>query len=1577
MFHRANVLSLRTLCQFAACVLFCLSCVGYVFASGPVAPVLVPYTVTSLAGNTQSTAGGYAGDNVPGSAATLNGLNALAVDSVGNVYIADVSNALIREVNAQTGIIKIIAGVAPTSCVGVLQCKVVSACSDGVLAATNPTTSKIEGIAVDGYGNVFFADANDEGVWVIYRGGAQVAAFINLVNPASVTSAGGVLPGYVYHVAGLATFKAGGCTSTASKVDKVPALQAGFHSPGQLGLDAAGNIYVHDVGTNNVVRVINTQSTSQTFFGVSVSPGYVAAIVNCNATLTAGCPASNPAYPFTAPAGAADYSAGLTAMTVDQYGNVYQLNGSGTVVGNFAGVAYAGGSALANLLYIESGVTATPGNFYAVLDNPSGSIGSASQAQFAGGSTGITNLVNRSVSIAVDPFANIYAQDYSHGNIFRVDVNSMIATQVFGTHATTGTTAVPSFCFGQTSGTLTYDKDGDGCPATQAKLGTSATNAPGYATFDSVGNLYEADNANNLARKVSVNTQFPLTATGAKVVQTVQVHFDPSDLPITTGTTPFPTTSLKITTGSTDFAINTTPTCSNYTIQTIGSAKTALDKSLECYVAVTFSPATAGARAGILQATSVNGNVYNFALTGVGSGSQIVADGGTQTVLPATGLGKASPDAVAVSAGGTVYIADPINNHVVVLPAGGGAQTTVGTGLSNPEGVAVDAAGNVYISDTENNRILEVAATTGTQTVLTTNVRLPQGLAVDSIGNVYVADTGNARIVQINPWNKLGAVPLLAYTGAPTFVNPVAVAVDSAGNIYVADSGNSRGIVKIAAGGGDLFVPSGATSLPSPATVIGFGTAPINSPSGVAVDAAGDLYVSDNSANIVEELPAATGPGSEPFALNFTGMSSPSGVAIDENGNIYVADTGNKQVLEDNRSQLSVNYGTVSLYQTPGTAMLKLTNIGNLPLTPAVPLTAVSGTNPGDFAETDTCAASNFALGTLASGQHCNLVPSFAPTASATRTGTMSVQNGAVTIALSGTGQPPHASLSLAASAPGGLVANQTATVTITATQPNGVKNIPSGQITFSYTVNGVAGAAIPPVTLDATGAGSFQLPTLLLGRNYVINATYSGDSLDSQTVSSPLTFAVPGTPVTVTASSLTYVYGSAVPQIVGTVSGILPADQSTVKYTFSTTATSNSPVGSYPITVVFSGGNYQNYGFPSVYNADGKTPSIETETPAPLTVVVNNAAATYGAANLTYTYTATGAVNGDVPIATFIPTQSSILDVGTYTIVPTLSIPGKGSTYDKINNYTPKITPGTLTITKSTSAVSVVAALGTVLPTALTTAPINITVSQAQVGIYGTPTGAVTINDVFTPITPTGTDTPVNETPIVLPLTAGFATYTPTSQVVGTHVYSFTYSGDKNFQVSSALNPATLLVDVADYTLNSTLTPIQVMPGAAPGTIAATPGTATLSIVPILGYNQVVNLTCSSPSSYVTCTLSPAAITMDGKTTQTSTLGISTPATLPLNFTSEVRSSTSGYYLAFLPLGALAFLPFFMRGRRRLSKTVWMIVGLTVLSIGMNGCGSNLVQFYTQVPIGPQPVTVISTSGSLSRSFTLTVNIQ
>jgi sugar lactone lactonase YvrE len=145
--------------------------------------------------------------------------------------------------------------------------------------------------------------------------------------------------------------------------------------------------------------------------------------------------------------------------------------------------------------------------------------------------------------------------------------------------------------------------------------------------------------------------------------------------------------------------------------------------------------------------------------------------------------------------------------------------------------------------------------------------KAPQGLAVDQWDNVYVADTGNAAIVEIPGDVKLGgATPLFQYAGAPTFTQPVAVAVDSKGFIYVADQQNLSGeIVRIPPGGGDLQpASSGPTSALSVVSSLPlFGGIGINNPNGVAVDSAGNVFVSDSSGNAVWEAPAV-GPPKRP-----------------------------------------------------------------------------------------------------------------------------------------------------------------------------------------------------------------------------------------------------------------------------------------------------------------------------------------------------------------------------------------------------------------------------------------------------------------------------------------------------------------------------------------------------------------------------------------------------------------------------------------------------------------------------------------------------------------------------------------
>ena len=1581
MFFRVNVLT-----TIATTLLLMF---GLAASAQTVAPVLVPYNMTAIAGNTQSPIAGYGGEGVPGLSATLNSPGSLAVDSVGNVYISDQSNALIREWNPRTNIIKTIAGVPPTKCT-LTNCGTInSGCSDGVPAYGNPVGSRMQGLVVDGFGNVYFSDYNYQGVWVIYRGGAQVANFIALVDSATVSSASAVQPGYIYHVAGSAVPKTGGCTATSGTTDNVLATQAKLHDPLQMGIDAAGNLYIQDYG-NNVVRVINTQAKAQSFLGVTVQPGYLTSVIGCNATMTVACTSSVP--PWGSPARDALYNV-LAGMTADQYGNVYQINTKGATGSIYGGVAYAGGSALAHLLNLESGLTPVVGGWYEVIN----SITSTYQTGYNSAGVSITlepaiqanaanNIALRPGSIAVDPLGNIYMLDTHWQTIYRVDVNSQMATRISpgpsnsSQEAPVGTNAAPAYCSG-TSGPQTKDAYGDGCSVQQSKISSAGT---GYVTFDSAGNLYLSDTGDNIVRKVSLGTQFASTNIGSSLTQTLQVHFDQSNLPTASNATAF-----SILGAETDFTVSGV-TCSNYTIR---------DNSIECYVTVSFTPQAVGTRNATLQATTASGT-YNFALTGIGGGPEIAIDGGASTAISITGLG--STTAVAIDAQGNVYAADPTNSRITKTPAGGGTTTTVGTGFKAPQGIATDAAGNIYVSDTGNNRVVKIATITSTQTVLSTGLNsptglsAPQGIAVDAVGNVYVADTGNARVVEISPFGELAPVPMLAFSGSQTFTTPVGIALDTAGNVYVADSGNSNGIIKIAAGGGDLQVATGGTAIPSPTSLISFGSAPISKPTGVAVDAAGNVYVSDAGSNTVQVLPGGSGPGSEPFTLGFTGLNSPSGLTLDASNNVYVADTGNSRIVYVNRTQVPVNFGTVAQFQPASTVALNVTNIGTSPLTPSSPFATVSGAT-ADYSESDKCASSNFPLGTLTSGLHCALTVGFQPVANGPLSASVSVQGGAGNVLPTGSGENPLASMSLALTSPtSGPVYTLPAVITLTATQPNG-PHPPSGTVTFNYTVNG---AAQTPVTINLTTSGStstalLTLNNLLPARTYVINAVYNGDANTSATNAAPFTFTVPGVPLTVVANSVSYTYGSTVPTLTGTVTGILPADQSTITVTFTSNATPSSPVGIYPIIAVLTGGNSANYTIPTSLTPSG-APAVVTENKASLTVAVPSFTESYGFPDLSYGPPATvvtGLVNGDSPSYTFTPAHSSTQPLGTYTIVPTLSIPSKGSTYDKINNYSVNITDGTLVVTKATPVITVAQAATAVLPTNLTGATITIAVAP-QTTYYGTPTGTLTMTDTFTPLTATGAGTSVTNTPITLTLSSlvvsgyganpvGVATYTPTSSTLGTHVYTFSYSGDSNFTVlDTTATPTSLIVDQPDFSVTSTTSPILIVPGITPGgnaTIAneqaATPEQALVSVAPILGSTATVTLTCTAPETYITCTLSPTSLTMAGTTIQTSTVSVSTPATLATNSTESIAKPVRDIAFALLPVGLLTLIPTYRR-RRKLSQIVLTLVAFGLL-ITSSGCGGNLVKFFTPVPAGPSSVVVTGTSGSTSRSFTIPINIQ
>jgi len=287
------------------------------------------------------------------------------------------------------------------------------------------------------------------------------------------------------------------------------------------------------------------------------------------------------------------------------------------------------------------------------------------------------------------------------------------------------------------------------------------------------------------------------------------------------------------------------------------------------------------------------------------------------------------PYGVAVDSAGNLYIADQENNcirkvadGVIATVAGNGTRGFSGDGgpatgaqLWVPQGVTVDSAGNLYISDMDNHRIRRVSngvittvAGNGTAgfsgdggPATSAQLQYPQGIAVDYAGNLYIADTGNRRIRKVSK----GVITTVAGNGWPGYSGdngpatsamffPSGIAVDSASNLYISDSGSERirkvsnGVITTVAGNGT----AGFSGDGGPATSAGLWT-----PQGVTVDSAGNLYIADQGNHRIRKvsngvITTVAGGGS---SLGDGGPATsaqldPEGVAVDASGNLFVAE---------------------------------------------------------------------------------------------------------------------------------------------------------------------------------------------------------------------------------------------------------------------------------------------------------------------------------------------------------------------------------------------------------------------------------------------------------------------------------------------------------------------------------------------------------------------------------------------------------------------------------------------------------------------------------------------------------------
>ena len=308
--------------------------------------------------------------------------------------------------------------------------------------------------------------------------------------------------------------------------------------------------------------------------------------------------------------------------------------------------------------------------------------------------------------------------------------------------------------------------------------------------------------------------------------------------------------------------------------------------------------------------------------------------------------GLVYPQGLAMDAAGNLYIADGNHSRVrkvsasglITTVAGGGSDTTPGgysgdggpatsATLGLPAGVAIDSAGNLYIADF-NNAVVRKVAPGGIISTYAGNglpgyggdggpavsARLdqPRALAVDSSGNLYIADYGENRIREVTP---SGTISTFAGSGVhfgssgeggpatqAGIDGPTGLVFDTAGNLYVAASGDyvvrkisTAGIITTVAG---VWLNPGYAGDGGPAT-----KAQLTTPTGVALDSAGTLYVSDPTNNVIRQV-LANGTIRTVAGTGVSGYSGDGGPALEAefsspvdllsaNGKVYVSDRAN------------------------------------------------------------------------------------------------------------------------------------------------------------------------------------------------------------------------------------------------------------------------------------------------------------------------------------------------------------------------------------------------------------------------------------------------------------------------------------------------------------------------------------------------------------------------------------------------------------------------------------------------------------------------------------------------------------
>jgi sugar lactone lactonase YvrE len=278
-----------------------------------------------------------------------------------------------------------------------------------------------------------------------------------------------------------------------------------------------------------------------------------------------------------------------------------------------------------------------------------------------------------------------------------------------------------------------------------------------------------------------------------------------------------------------------------------------------------------------------------------------------------------TPQSIAVSKNGTIYVADTNNNQIVAVVNGVNNPVPTGTFvLTSPQALTLDANGDLFVGDapasgnTTIGRIIELAGDgkgnlTGAATLVFSGAPLtnPIALTIDSAGTLFIGDYPPSAVGAIYSLVSGGTPQLLNVTGLNTPFTPASLLRDSSNNLYIADNGNFTG----SNGGIYVVTDTGGAAQPVPT-----GSFVINQPSGLLFDSAGDLFIltqlgSGTSSQVV--IVPATSP-TTPYILPNTGLGLGSGMAFDPYNNLDVLDFVNGVVTQLNYLS-PVNMGSIAV----------------------------------------------------------------------------------------------------------------------------------------------------------------------------------------------------------------------------------------------------------------------------------------------------------------------------------------------------------------------------------------------------------------------------------------------------------------------------------------------------------------------------------------------------------------------------------------------------------------------------------------------------------------------------------------